>query len=97
MTTVTIPGTQVEVTVEQLIGALKQLPAEDQQKVRDSLAYAWRQEMRLLLAEARERFAQDPMTEEEINAELNAAKQDFHAQRSHRSECVRQRAGIWRQ
>lgn len=83
MTTVTIPGAEVRLTVEQLIDAFKRLPAEEQQKVRDELAYAWRQEMRQLLAEARERFAQDPMTEEEINAEVDAAKQDFYAQRTH--------------
>ncbi len=83
MTSVTIPGAEVTITVEQLIGALKRLPPEEQQKVRDALVYAWRQEMRQLLAETRERFAQAPMTEEEINAEVNAVKQDFYAQRSH--------------
>ena len=76
MTTITIPGAEVTLTVEQLIDAFKRLPAEEQQKVRDELVSVWQDKFREVMDRAAARYEADPLSDEDIDAEIKAVRQE---------------------
>jgi hypothetical protein len=84
MTTVTIEGAEVRLTVEQLLEAVKQLSAEERARIKRVLDDAWREEMHQLMSEVSARFEADPMTDEELEVEIEAGRQEAYEQRRSR-------------
>ncbi len=76
MSLVTLDKVKVELTADQLVAAFKQLPSEDQAKVWQAIDQRqWQTEFRTLLERIHARVAADPITEEEIDAEVRAVRE----------------------
>lgn len=76
MTTITIPGAEVTLTVEQLIDAFKRLPPAEQQKVREELVTAWQDKFRTVMDRVAARYEANPLSDEDIEAEIKAVRQE---------------------
>lgn len=76
MTTITIPGAEVTLTVEQLIDAFKRLPLEEQQKVREELVTTWQDKFRVVMDRVAARYEANPLSDEDIEAEIKAVRQE---------------------
>ncbi|MGQ9625848.1 MAG: hypothetical protein ACUVV0_02970 [Anaerolineae bacterium] len=73
---------EVALTVEQIITAIRRLNEEDKEKVRQELAMEeWRQEIRGLLARIRARLVQNTVTEREIEEEVRFVREMRRAER----------------
>ena len=76
MSLVTLDKVKVELTADQLVAAFKQLPSEDQTKVWQAIDQRqWQMEFRTLLERIHARVAADPITEEEMDAEVRAVRE----------------------
>jgi len=78
---VTSEGIRVEIALEQLIEALKSLDASERQAVREALDSEWAEELEALLARFRSRFQEAPISDEELDAEIEAGREAYFARR----------------
>ncbi len=84
MSTVVIQQAKVQLTVEQLIDAIRQLPPAEQELVRRAIDDAdWQDRFRSILAEIDRRVAATPISEDEIQREVEAARDDRYHQSDH--------------
>jgi len=74
---VTSEGIKVEITLERLIKALQSLDASERQAVREALESDWTEELEALLARFRARFQQAPLSDEELDAEIEAGREAY--------------------
>lgn len=85
MNTVVIRQAEVRVPLEQLLEALRQLSPADREIVRREINRdAWRVRFREALDDIRTRAAQHPLTDAEIDAEVEAVRAERYA-RKHQS------------
>ncbi len=81
MSTVIIEQAKVQIDLDQLIRAIQSLDAHERQQVREALDRDWAQDLTSILREVRARYEAAPMTEDEIAAEVEAARAEYHARR----------------
>jgi hypothetical protein len=81
MSTVIIEQAKVQLDLDQLIRAIQSLDAHERQQVREALDRDWAQDLESILREVRARYDTAPMTEDEIAAEVEAARVEYHARR----------------
>jgi hypothetical protein len=81
MSTVIIEQAKVQLDLDQLIRAIQSLDAHERQQVREALDRDWAQDLDSILREVRARYDAAPMTEDEIAAEVEAARVEYHARR----------------
>ena len=75
MAEVTINNARVTLTTEQILSAIEQLSPEEREKIRRRLGReGWRQDMQQLLDGIRGRLDEHPVTEEQIDREVSAAR-----------------------
>lgn len=83
MTTIVIDQVQVQLTPQQLANALRQLsPNELEGVLRELEQPAWGERLDSLLARVRQRAAQNPLTDQEIETEVEAARAEHYQGRS---------------
>lgn len=72
---------EVELSLDDLLAAIRQLEPEEQEIVRRELELRpWSQRLDDLLARIWARVEQHPISEEEVNAEVEAARAALYAQ-----------------
>jgi len=77
-----------KVTVDQLLKLVGQLSPEEQGKLRRKLDESWSTEWRTLFKELDEQNeGTPPLPEEEIMAEVKAAREEMKAERARKSSC----------
>jgi hypothetical protein len=81
MSTVTIEQAKVQLDLDQLIRAIRSLDVPERQRVREALDQDWTQELDSILKEVRARYEIEPLSDEEITAEIEAARVEYHARR----------------
>jgi hypothetical protein len=81
MSTVIIEQAKVQLDLDQLIRAIQSLDAHERQQVREALDRDWAQDLESILREVRARYEAAPMTDDEIAAEVEAARVAYHARR----------------
>ena len=74
MSTVIIEQARVQLDLDQLIRAIQMLDAHERQQVREALDRDWAQDFAGILREVRTRYEAAPLTEDEIAAEVEAAR-----------------------
>ena len=79
MSTVIIEQAKVQLDLDQLIRAIQSLDARERQQVREALDRDWANDLDSLLREVRARYEARPMTDDEIAAEVEAARVEYHA------------------
>lgn len=83
MTTIVIEQAQVRLTQQQLVTALQQLEPDELENIFRQLDLPmWQARLDALLERVRERAAQNPIGDQEIEAEVEAARHEFYASRS---------------
>lgn len=83
MTTIVIDQVQVQLTPQQLASALRQLSADELESVLRQLELpSWEQRLDSLLARVRERAIQYPLSDQEIDTEIEAARAQHYSSRS---------------
>ncbi len=81
MSTVVIEQAKIQLTVEQLIDAIRQLPPAEQELVRRAIDDTnWQDHFRSILDEIDRRVAATPISEDEIHREVEAARDDQYHQ-----------------
>ena len=78
MSTVIIEQARVQLDLDQLIRAIQSLDAHERQQVREAFDRDWAQDLSSILREVRTRYEAQPMTEDEIAAEVEAARALSH-------------------
>jgi hypothetical protein len=81
MSTVIIEQAKVQLDLDQLIRAIQSLDAQERQQVREALDRDWAQDLDSILREVRARYEAAPMTDDEIAAEVEVARVEYHARR----------------
>ena len=82
MSQVMLNNVRVELTMEQILAVLRQLPPREREKVRRELeAEEWRREFKELLARIHARVDQSPISEEEIDREVRVVREARRARR----------------
>jgi hypothetical protein len=81
MSTVTIEQARVQLNFEQLIQAIQSLDAGERRQVRAALDREWGHDLDGLLREVRARYAAHSLSEDELVAEIEAARVEYHARR----------------
>jgi len=72
---------EVELSVDQLLSAIRQLGPEEREIIRNELASDWSQRLDRLLNQVWTRVEQDPIADEEIEIEVEAVRTARYAQR----------------
>lgn len=86
MSQVMLNNVQVELTTEQILAVLRQLPLEEREKVRCELeAEGWKREFKELLARIHARVDQSPVSKEEIDKEVQVVREARRARRAAQS------------
>lgn len=81
--TIVIEQAEIRLTPQQLANALRQLSPDELEGVLRELALpAWKERFDALLARVRERAQQSPLTDDEINTEVETARAEFPQGRS---------------
>jgi hypothetical protein len=83
MPTLYVENTKIELTLDQLIDAVQLLSPRERQIVRRALDEDWAAELDDLLARVHARFQADPMDDDELDAEIEAARDAYYTHRSH--------------
>ena len=84
MQTVVLPQAEVRVTLESLLVALRALSPDEQETVRRELSrLTWQARFRDVLDAIRQDLAQSPLSEAEIEAEIEAGRSEHYAERIH--------------
>jgi hypothetical protein len=83
MPTLYVESAKIELTLDQLIGAVQLLSPSERQIVRRALDQDWAAELDNLLARVYVRFQADPMDDDELDAEIEAARDAYYTRRSH--------------
>lgn len=79
MTTVVIEQAEVRLTPEQLVTALRQLSPDELEGVfRELEVPAWGERLEALLRRVRERAEQVPISEQEVDAEVETVREQFY-------------------
>lgn len=83
MTTIVIDQVQLQLTPQQLASALRQLSPNELEGVLRALEQpAWEERMDSLLARVRQRAMQNPLSDQEIDAEVEQARAEHYPSRS---------------
>jgi len=81
--TIVIEQAEIRLTSQQLANALRQLSPDELESVLRELALpTWEERFDTLLARVRERAQQSPLTDDEINTEVEQARAEFPQGRS---------------
>ncbi len=81
--TIVIEQAEIRLTPQQLANALRQLSPDELEGVLRELALpAWEERFDVLLKRIRARSQQNPITDNEIDAEVETARAEFHQGRS---------------
>ena len=83
MPTLYVESAKIELTLDQLINAVQLLSPSERQIVRRALDQDWAAELDNLLARVYVRFQADPMGDDELDAEIEAARDAYYTRRSH--------------
>jgi hypothetical protein len=83
MPTLHVENAKIELTLDQLINAVQLLSPSERQIVRRALDQDWAAEFDDLLARVYARFQADPMDDDELDAEIEAARDAYYTRRSH--------------
>lgn len=84
MARVMVQNQEIELTIAQIIEAIRQLKPEEQSIIRRALnERAWSERADDLLTRVWARAQDAPLTEDEINAEVEAVRQTLHTARRH--------------
>ena len=83
MPTLYVENTKIELTLDQLIDAVQLLSPPERQIVRRALDEDWAAELDDLLARVHARFQAGPMDDDELDAEIEAARDAYYTRRSH--------------
>ncbi len=81
MSTIVIEQAKVELDLDQLIQVILSLNADERARVRQALEQDWAQELDDILAQVHARFQSEPMSDQEIAAEVEAARVERYASR----------------
>lgn len=80
MTTIVIEQAEVRLTPQQLVMALQQLSADELESVFRQLELgSWQARVDVLVSRIRQRALVDPIRDEEIDAEVETARNEFYA------------------
>jgi hypothetical protein len=83
MTTIVIEQAEVRLTPQQLVTALQQLSPDELENVFRQLELpSWQARLDALLERVRQRAIQNPISDDEIDAEVNTARNEFYSSRS---------------
>jgi len=83
MSQVMLNNVWMELTAEQILTVLRQLPPKEREKVRCELeAEEWKREFRELLARTHARVDQSPVSDEEIDKEVQVVREERRARRA---------------
>ena len=82
MTTIVIDQVQLQLTPQQLAKALRQLSPNELESVLRELEQPWAQRFDALLTRVRQRALQSPMSDAEIESEVDQARAEHYARRS---------------
>jgi hypothetical protein len=83
MSQVMLSNVWVELTTEQILTVLRQLPSKEREKVRCELeAEEWKREFKELLARIHARVDQSPVSDEEIYKEVQVVREARRARRA---------------
>lgn len=81
MSTVIVKQAEVRLTMEQLVAALQQLSPEEREQVRRELVLMpWEERLDSLLARVRAQVDQDPISDEDLNADIDSTRDALHRQ-----------------
>ena len=73
---------KIELTVEQLHKAIKQLPEKDQRRLIEKVEHeAWQREFRGLLSRIRARVKKHPISQKDIDTAVQEARREIYARR----------------
>ena len=81
MSTVVIEQAKLEIDLNQLIRVIQSLDDEERQVVREALDRDWMHELDDILTQVHARFEAAPMSDAEIDTEIEAARSESHARR----------------
>ncbi len=82
MPTLYVESAKIESNLEQLVRAVEALSPAERQIVRRALDQNWTERLEELLTRVYARFQAEPMDEEELDSEIEAARDAYHARRS---------------
>jgi hypothetical protein len=82
MTTIVIEQAEVRLTPQQLVTALQLSPDELENVFRQLELPSWQARLDALLERVRQRAIQNPISDDEIDAEVNTARNEFSSSRS---------------
>jgi hypothetical protein len=84
MAHVMVRNQEIELTIAQIIDAIRQLKPEERNMVRRALDdRAWSERTNELLARVWSKVQDAPLTEAEVNAEVETVRQSLYAARRH--------------
>lgn len=81
MPTLYVESAKIELTLDQLVSAVQALNPSEQQIVRRALDQDWVAELDDLLARVHARFQADPIDDDELDAEIEAARDTYYTRR----------------
>jgi len=83
MSQVILNNVWMDLTAEHILAVLRQMPPEERERVRCELeAEEWKREFKGLLARIHARVDQSPVSEEEIDQEVQAVREVRRARRA---------------
>jgi hypothetical protein len=80
--TLYVESAKIELNLEQLVRAVEALSPTERQIIRRALDQNWTERLEELLTRVYARFQAEPMDEEELDSEIEAARDAYHAHRS---------------
>jgi len=80
--TLYVESAKIELNLEQLIRAVEALSPAERQIVHRALDQNWTERLEELLTRVYARFQAEPMDDKELDAEIEAARDTYHARRS---------------
>ena len=83
MPTLYVESAKIELTLDQLIDAVQRLSPSEQRIVCRALDENWAAELDDLLARVYVRFQADPMDDDQLDTEIEAARDAYYTRRSH--------------
>ena len=84
MPTVVAQQVELQMTVEQLIAIVRQLPPPEQERVRQALvAPPWSERLETLLSRVWDRMERYPLAEEDVDDEVEQARRELYAAGRH--------------
>jgi len=78
MPTLYVESAKIELTLDQLVSVVQALNPSEQQVVRRALDQDWATELDNLLARVYARFQADPLDDDELDAEIETARDAYH-------------------